>query len=191
MKKLNYAIVVEGKYDKIRLENIFDTVIVTTNGFGIYKNSETKKTIKKLALTCGIIVLTDSDNSGLQIRNYIKDLCKSGKVYDVFLPQIEGKEPRKNKASSQGFLGVEGISDDIIISAFDKFLNAKNNYENFADTSLLYADDLVGKKDSRIKRQILLEQMDLPESLSTNDLIKILNKIYTFNEYKNMLEKCK
>lgn len=191
MKKLDYVIVVEGKYDKIRLENIFDTIIVTTNGFGIYKNVKTQTTIKKLAKTIGIIVLTDSDSAGLQIRNYVKDLCKSGQVYDVFLPQIEGKERRKTKASSQGFLGVEGISDDIIISAFNKFSKNEKETENFADTALLYNDGIVGKKDSKQKRQMFLKQIDLPDNLSTNDLIKILNKTYSYSEYKNMLEKCK
>lgn len=191
MIKLDCAIVVEGKYDKIRLENIFDTIIVTTDGFGIYKNAKTQMTIKKLAEILGIIVLTDSDNAGLQIRNYIKNLCKSGQVYDIFLPQIEGKEKRKTKVSSQGFLGVEGISDDIIISTFEKFSKSEKNTEIFADTALLFADGIVGKKGSKQKRQMLLKQMDLPDNLSTNDLIKILNKIYSFDEYKNMLEKCK
>ena len=191
MIKLNEAIVVEGKYDKIRLENIFDTIIVTTNGFGLYKNSSTKKTIQKLAKTCGIIILTDSDNSGLQIRNYIKDLCKFGQVYDVYLPQIKGKERRKSKASSQGFLGVEGISDDIIITEFEKYFNTEIEIKNFADTALLFADGIVGKTDSKAKRKALLTQMSLPTNISTSDLIKILNKLYTFDEYKKMLEKCK
>ena len=192
MINLDLAIVVEGKYDKIRLENIFDTIIVTTDGFGIYNSKKIQATIKKLAETCGIIILTDSDSSGLQIRNHIKEIAKSGVCCDVFLPQIKGKEKRKVSPSSQGFLGVEGISDNIIVSAFEKFItNSQNNREPFADTALLYNDGLVGRQGSKVLRKKLLLLMDLPDNLSTNDLVKVLNRLYSYEEYEKMLEKCK
>ena len=192
MIKLNKAIIVEGKYDKIRLDNIFDAIIITTDGYSIYHNKEKIELIKKLAKETGIIVLTDSDSAGLQIRKFIKDIVKEGKVFDVFLPQIEGKEKRKQKRSSQGFLGVEGISDEIIVKCFEKFIlnDLEQSNKPFADTSLLYEDGFVGKSGSNAKKKALLKELDLPTNLSTSDLIKILNNLYTFEEYKKIIEKC-
>ena len=192
MIKLNKAIIVEGKYDKIRLDNIFDAIIITTDGYSIYHNKEKNELIKKLAKETGIIVLTDSDSAGLQIRKFIKDIVKEGKVFDVFLPQIEGKEKRKQKRSSQGFLGVEGISDEIIVKCFEKFIlnDLEQSNKPFADTSLLYEDGFVGKTGSNAKKKALLKKLDLPTNLSTSDLIKILNNLYTFEEYKKIIEKC-
>ena len=71
MIKINEAVIVEGKYDKIKLSNIIDAFIVETDGFCIYKNKEKLDFIRRLALERGIILLTDSDHSGFQIRNYI------------------------------------------------------------------------------------------------------------------------
>ena len=192
MIKLNKAIIVEGKYDKIRLDNIFDAIIITTDGYSIYHNKEKIELIKKLAKETGIIVLTDSDSAGLQIRKFIKDTVKEGTVFDVFLPQIEGKEKRKQKRSSQGFLGVEGISDEIIVKCFEKFIlnDLEQSNKPFADTSLLYEDGFVGKSGSNAKKKALLKELDLPTNLSTSDLIKILNNLYTFEEYKKIIEKC-
>ena len=192
MIKLNKAIIVEGKYDKIRLDNIFDAIIITTDGYSIYHNKEKNELIKKLAKETGIIVLTDSDSAGLQIRKFIKDTVKEGNVFDVFLPQIEGKEKRKQKRSSQGFLGVEGISDEIIVKCFEKFIlnDLEQSNKPFADTSLLYEDGFVGKTGSNAKKKALLKELDLPTNLSTSDLIKILNNLYTFEEYKKIIEKC-
>ena len=193
MIKLNKAIIVEGKYDKIRLDNIFDAIIIITDGYSIYHNKEKNELIKKLAKETGIIVLTDSDSAGLQIRKFIKDTVKEGNVFDVFLPQIEGKEKRKQKRSSQGFLGVEGISDEIIVKCFEKFIlnDLEQSNKPFADTSLLYEDGFVGKTESNAKKKALLKELDLPTNLSTSDLIKILNNLYTFEEYKKIIEKCK
>ena len=192
MIKLNKAIIVEGKYDKIRLDNIFDAIIIITDGYSIYHNKEKNELIKKLAKETGIIVLTDSDSAGLQIRKFIKDTVKEGNVFDVFLPQIEGKEKRKQKRSSQGFLGVEGISDEIIVKCFEKFIlnDLEQSNKPFADTSLLYEDGFVGKSGSNAKKKALLKELDLPTNLSTSDLIKILNNLYTFEEYKKIIEKC-
>ena len=192
MIKLNKAIIVEGKYDKIRLDNIFDAIIITTDGYSIYHNKEKIELIKKLAKETGIIVLTDSDSAGLQIRKFIKDTVKEGKVFDVYLPQIEGKEKRKQKRSSQGFLGVEGISDEIIVKCFEKFIlnDLEQSNKPFADTSLLYENGFVGKSGSNAKKKALLKELDLPTNLSTSDLIKILNNLYTFEEYKKIIEKC-
>lgn len=116
--KLDIPIIVEGKYDKIRLSNIFDTEIITTEGFGIFKNTEKAEYIKRLAERKGIAVLTDSDAAGTVIRNRIKAILPTADIINVYLPPIFGKEPRKSTPSKEGLVGVEGTPDNVILEAF-------------------------------------------------------------------------
>ena len=129
MIKLRRAVIVEGKYDKIKLSSLLDTVIITTDGFGIYKDKEKTELIRTLASTCGIVILTDSDSAGLKIRNHIKGCCKNGDIINVFVPQIKGKEKRKAVPSSEGYLGVEGLDTEILEAALKK---GYANYYNWA-----------------------------------------------------------
>ena len=117
MIKLKQTIIVEGKYDKIRLANIIDATIITTEGFRIFKDKEKRELIRILWDKNGLIVMTDSDKAGQLIRNHIKNIVPKAEVINVYLPQIKGKEKRKTSPSAEGVLGVEGTDDGIIISA--------------------------------------------------------------------------
>jgi len=117
---IEQAVIVEGKYDKIKLESIIDAVIIQTNGFAVFKDSEKMVLIKHFAHTNGIIILTDSDAAGFKIRNYLKGTIENDKITNVYIPDIFGKEKRKIKPSKEGKLGVEGINKDIIVNAFIK-----------------------------------------------------------------------
>ena len=117
MIRVKQAIIVEGRYDKIRLSNIVDTAIICTNGFSIYKDTDKQELIKSLAEKTGIIILTDSDSAGFQIRSFIRSIVKKGEVLNAVTPDIFGKERRKPQPSKQGKLGVEGIPDELIIEA--------------------------------------------------------------------------
>ena len=121
MIKLDMPIIVEGKYDKITLENVVDTLIISTDGFRIFKDSQMCALIRTLAEQKGIIVMTDSDGAGQVIRNHIKNIASSGKIINVYVPQLRGKEKRKSTASKEGFLGVEGLSKDILKEALLKY----------------------------------------------------------------------
>ena len=118
MIKIREAVIVEGKYDKIKLSNFLDALIVETNGFGIYKDKERLAFIRRLAKERGIILLTDSDHSGFQIRNYIANGIPKDRIKHLYIPDIYGREKRKKEPSKEGKLGVEGISDDILIKLF-------------------------------------------------------------------------
>ncbi|MBQ4247912.1 MAG: toprim domain-containing protein, partial [Ruminococcus sp.] len=120
MIKINEAIIVEGKYDKIKLSSIVDAVIIITNGFGIFKDEEKLGLIRYYAQKTGIIILTDSDAAGRKIRGYIKGAVKGGKITNVYIPDVFGKEKRKTKPSAEGKLGVEGIDVDTLLEAFRK-----------------------------------------------------------------------
>lgn len=101
MIKIREAVIVEGKYDKIKLSNFLDALIVETNGFGIYKDKERLAFIRRLAKERGIILLTDSDHSGFQIRNYIANGIPKDRIKHLYIPDIYGREKRKKEPSKQ------------------------------------------------------------------------------------------
>ena len=192
MIKIKEAIVVEGVYDKIKLSGIFDTTIVVTDGFMIFKNKPLMNMLATLADKNGIIVFTDSDRAGFQIRNYIKNVLKNKNVKHAYIPDIKGKEKRKDKPSKEGFLGVEGVSNDIIIAAIqnaatsDDDLSANVRRITKAD---LCMDGFTGSADSHAKRSAFLKKLGLPVRMSTNMMLDTLNAIYGYDEYKKLLEK--
>ncbi len=189
MIKLDLPIIVEGKYDKIKLSSIFDTVILTTEGFGIFKNKEKVQLIKKLSQKNGIIVLTDSDSAGGIIRSYLKNILSEDKIHHIFLPRIKGKEKRKAKASSEGLLGVEGIDKETILKAFERFLpNRTKKSKAPITTAFLMSQGLSGGEDSRLKRKYLLDRLNLPYCVSTATLKKILSEISDEDEIISIME---
>ena len=182
------AIIVEGKYDKIKLSSVIDGVIIQTNGFELYKNEEKRRMIKLFADKAGIIILTDSDSAGFQIRNYIKSFVCGDKITNVYIPDIFGKEKRKDKPSKEGKLGVEGVSAEILIKAFESSgaLCAKTSGKNITNLDL-YELGLVGTKDAHSKRKALLKALDLPEHISSKAMLDILNKCFSKDELINTL----
>lgn len=188
MIKIKEAIVVEGTYDKIKLSNIFDTLIVTTDGFDIFKNQSKVNLIKKLAKKDGIIILTDSDRAGFVIRNYVKNFAKDGCVKHAYIPEVVGKEKRKSAPSKEGFLGVEGICDDIIITAVEKCATQSTKDERLITKADLFSDGLSGGENSFKYRKILTKELDLPKRISANMLLDVLNSLFTYEEYKEKIK---
>ena len=207
MIKLKEAIIVEGKYDKIKLSSIVDGLIITTDGFGIFKDKEKRELIKLLAKKRGIIILTDSDSAGFLIRSHIKGFVKEGEIKNVFVPDIFGKEKRKTAPSKEGKLGVEGISREILESALKKAgianLQGQNEGQNEGQNqgqdkqpqqrevtkTDLFEDGLSGGADSKAKRALLLSQLGLPRRMSTNTLLEAINVLYSYEEYKQALSR--
>lgn len=186
MIKIKQAVIVEGKYDKIRLSNIVDAVIIPTHGFSIYKDKETAELIKTLARTTGIIILTDSDSAGFQIRSRIRNIVRDGEVINVYIPDIAGKERRKREPSKEGLLGVEGIDDKLLIEAFRKAGVIAEERPRVTDP-ITKADlldlGLVGGEGSAAKRADLQKKLGLPARLSANMLLEILNVMYTREDF--------
>lgn len=189
MIKLDRPVIVEGKYDIIKLNNIIDGIIIKTDGFGIFKDKEKQKLIRRLADEKGIIILTDSDSAGFLIRNFIKSTVPADKITHVYIPDIKGKEKRKDHESKEGKLGVEGIDENVLKSCFEKagVLCEKTESARKLITNLdFYEYGLSGKANSKEKRKLLLKKLDLPERMSSSSIIKILNTFITFEEF----EKC-
>ncbi|MGN1482065.1 toprim domain-containing protein [Porcipelethomonas sp.] len=193
MIKIDQAIIVEGKYDKIKISSIVDAVIIVTNGFGIFKDTEKLELIKYYAVKTGIIILTDSDSAGFKIRNHIKGAVKNGKIYNVYIPDIIGKEKRKTKPSAEGKLGVEGVEKRIILKAFENAgitasESADDGREKISKTDL-YMLGLSGGKNSSVLRRRLLEYLNLPTLLSSNSMLEVLNTMMDCDELKEIMDK--
>lgn len=191
MIKIKEAVIVEGKYDKIKLATILDAPIVTTDGFRIFKDKEKQKFIRNLAEKRGILILTDSDSAGLMIRSFLGGSIKKEYIKHAYIPELFGKEKRKTEASKEGLLGVEGVSKEIIIKSLEKagVLAQDSQVVNDPITKIdLYDDGFFGKDNCAEKRKILLRKVSLPSNLSTNALVQMLNVFMTRDEYKTLVK---
>lgn len=186
MIKIRQAVIVEGKYDKIKLSGIIDAPIIQTDGFGIFKDKELQLLIRKLAEKRGILVLTDSDSAGFKIRSFIGSTVNQKDIVHAYIPDIFGKESRKTEPSKEGKIGVEGVSEQVIMQAL---ANAGVLCETAMEparpiTKLdLYELGFTGGADSSKKRAALLRYYSFPERLSANSLVKVLNCITTYEQF--------
>lgn len=189
MIKINEAIIVEGKYDKIKLSSIVDAVIITTNGYGIFKDTEKLSLIRYYAEKTGIIILTDSDSAGMKIRNYIKGAIKNGRIVNVYIPDVFGKEKRKEKPSAEGKLGVEGISPEVLLNAFEKsgITSTERIGEPDINNFTLYELGLSGGTNSRELRTVLQKRLGLPKLMSASSLIEVLNTMMNSEELSKLV----
>lgn len=178
MIRIEPAIVVEGRYDKNKIKQLFDTVVLDTAGFGIFKDREKAAFIRRLARTKGILVLTDSDHAGFQIRNYIKNIAAGGKVYHAYTPDLYGKERRKSRPSREGKLGVEGVPDQVIIEAVRRSGVPMEEGASRQRSSMIKSDFLdwgLAGPGSAARRKKLLAALELPEDMTANALLEAVN----------------
>lgn len=195
MKKLKipYPIIVEGKYDKMKISSVCDGLIIKTDGFGVFKKSETAALVRTLAKNSPLIVLTDSDGGGRIIRSHISALVPKDKLIQLYIPRIEGKEKRKAEPSREGTLGVEGMSDEIIYDLLLPFSDGseraeagerlKRISENPLSKVDFFMDGLTGGKDSSLKRDEIASRFGLPPQMSAGALLEALRVIATYEEY--------
>ena len=172
MIKIKQAVIVEGKYDKIKLSTVLDTVIIQTDGFGIFKDKEKQKLIKRLAQTRGIVILTDSDSAGFKIRSFIGGSVPKDSVIHAYIPDVFGKERRKEALNRAG-VTCESTQE-------------KSRAVTVAD---LYEAGLSGKADSAALRKKFLRSLSLPERLSTSALVDMINIFMTYDEFQESIRK--
>ena len=190
-KKIAFPILVEGKYDKNTLLQIFDAHIISLGGFGVFNSKEKQQFIKKIAKD-GIIVLTDSDGGGRQIRSFLLGILSPSLVHNVYIPKVEGKEKRKTKASRSGFLGVEGMKRDVLEKLLSPFvidggrvkLSGENSEREITKADL-FADGLSGGAGSAMLRRELCVHFELPEDLTAKAMLEALNMLVGYSEYKD------
>ena len=190
--KIDLPIIVEGKYDKIKIKSLFDACVITTEGFGVFKNSEKLALIKKLAAKSKIIVITDSDGAGKLIRSHITSAIPKDKLIQLYTPQVVGKEKRKAEASKEGFLGVEGTDAEILRKLLSPF--ASDVPEGAAERCEiekldLYELGLTGGADSAQNRDALAVRLGLPRAMTPNALLAALNVLISREELYEICKK--
>ena len=191
--KVKEAVIVEGKYDKIKLSSLIDGVIIETNGFQIFKDPEQMAMIRRLAETRGILVLTDSDGAGFVIRNYLSSSIPAEQIKHAYVPDMFGKEKRKEKPSKEGKLGVEGVPTQVILEALQR-AGATCGQEPVAcpkrmiTKTDLFEAGLSGGENSAQKRRALLKRLKLPEHLAPNALVKVLNSLMGYEEFYKLVQ---
>lgn len=187
---VNEVVVVEGKYDKIKLESVIDADIITLDGFGIFKSDEKKALIRHAALTRGVIVLTDSDSAGMVIRNYVKNVTAGKGTTNLYIPSVEGKEKRKASPSKEGLVGVEGIDPEVIRELFRTFAVSEKRAPEILRQDL-YERGFMGLDGSKERRQALQKRLSLPKSMSSTALLAALNILLTKEEFIKICEEIK
>ncbi len=193
MLRIKEAIVVEGRYDKNTLSQLVDTVILETHGFSIFSDEKQLALLRRLAKTQGLIILTDSDGAGFVIRNYLKGAIPPDAVKHAYIPDVHGKERRKRSWGKEEKLGVEGMPPSILEEALRRagatFLEETAQKTNPAPLTKtdLYLLGLSGRDGSAILRSRLLRKLSLPEHLSPNALLPVLNALYSKEELETIL----
>ena len=192
MIRLKEAIIVEGRYDKIKLSGIVDAPIIETGGFRVFNDREKQKLIRQIAAARGIVILTDSDGAGFVIRNFLKGAVPKEQIKNCYIPQLAGKEKRKAQAGKEGLLGVEGMTDEVIIEALRRcgatVLGEETALREEISKADLYELGLTGTAYSAELRQRLLKYLNLPTYLSANAMLTALNCLYSYEELKETLE---
>ena len=195
-KKLNikYPIIVEGKYDRLRLLNVCEANIITTDGFGIFKKSEKLALIRQLCLQTPIIVLTDSDGAGKLIRSHITSAIPKEKLIHLYIPKIRGTEKRKSQASAEGTLGVEGMEKELlyeILRPFEATEDVLTRIENPLSKVDFYIDGLSGGANSAQARDNLATSLGLPTGMTANALLAALKILISYDEYLKIVNRNK
>lgn len=194
MIKLREAILVEGRYDKNALRQLVDAPVFESGGFGIRNDKELMTFLRNTAERRGLIVLTDSDGAGFQIRRFIKESIPAKYLKHAYIPDIYGKESRKKAPGREGKLGVEGMPPQVLIEALLRCGAEVESAESEAERAKgitktdFFNLGLSGCEDSCIKRSCLKRKMGLPEHLSTNGLLDAINIMFEREEFLLFME---
>ncbi len=191
-------VVVEGKYDKLKVKQIVSSAVLSTEGFGVFNNREKRDLIAKAGRE-GVILLCDSDGGGKQIRSKLKGMLNGITVYDLYIPEIPGRERRKDSRSKAGLLGVEGMENGVLEQIFRRFSDAHPELSddgtgNVPGTdrisrAFLYEMGLNGTSRSAENRKLLCRELGLPEKMTVNALAEILGIVSDRQEVESIMKK--
>ena len=191
MIRVREAIVVEGRYDANTLRQIVDAPIFETGGFGVFNDKELVALLRTAAQKRGLIILTDSDGAGFVIRSYLSGAIDPACVKHAYIPDVPGKERRKDHPSKEGKLGVEGMTPDVLIEALRRagatiLGETEKAVPGEITKADLYQKGLSGKSDSAARRRELIKSLNLPERMSANALLRALNLMMTREEFLSL-----
>lgn len=141
--RIKEVIVVEGRDDETALKKAVDAEIIITHGFGV--KEATFKLIQKAQDRCGVIVLTDPDHAGEQIRERISKRVKG--VKHAFIP--------RELARKGDNIGVENATSAAIVESLKKAHVEEIDAEIiFSNKDLLKYDLIIANNASERRDQI-------------------------------------
>ena len=181
-----YPVIVEGKYDRLRLLTVMEGQIIPTDGFGVFRSKDKQALLRTLAKDKPIIVLTDSDGAGKLIRAHLHGIVPPERIISLYTPRIAGKEKRKEAPSAEGILGVEGMEQQLLYDLLAPYADARAHLraaENPLSKVDFYEDKLTGAPDSAARRDALAEKLGLPAGMTPNALLAALRYLCTYEEY--------
>ena len=191
--KIPYPVIVEGRYDKLRLQNVIEAQILTTDGFGVFNQCEKTQLFQTMAKRTPVILLTDSDGAGKLIRSHLSSVIPPERLIHLYVPRIEGKERRKSAPSAEGILGVEGMENELLYRLFTPYADpdtvAVRMTENPLCKADLYADGLTGREGSAEKRDALAARLELPPRMTPNAFLAALRVLCSYEEYCDLVGK--
>lgn len=188
-----FPVIVEGKYDKIRLSNIMEGQIITTDGFGVFRQKEKQLLIRRMSEHSPLILLTDSDGGGKVIRSHLTGMVPKDRLIQLYIPPVKGKERRKATPSAAGLLGVEGMQDDVLRSLLRPYAieDGSPAAERLRGNPLcktdLFRDGLTGHPDSSARRDELCERLSLPVGMTSGALLAALRMLLSYEEYLELV----
>ena len=187
--KISLPIIVEGRYDKSALSGYLDATIITTGGFSIFNDKEKQALIRKIAKN-GIIILTDSDGGGKQIRKFLSGILPPDRIHNLYIPKVEGKESRKRKPSKSGTLGVEGMEKKTILRLLAPFIDGKNEQKSQKMITKVdfFFHSLTGCPGAAENRAILCRECGLPEDMTPNALLEAMNLLFGYDEFIRLVD---
>lgn len=188
--KIKYPVICEGRYDKIKLSSVIDTVIITTDGFGVFKNDEKISLLRQLSEKGRIIVVTDSDGGGRVIRNFIRGIIPKENIINLYIPQIIGKEKRKSRPSAEGTLGVEGMDVSLLRDIFAPYTGEVKQQLSLTKADF-YSLGLSGGDGAREMRDKLCRRANLPLGMASNALLEAVNLLFDEETFFKILEDIK
>ena len=209
--KLKETVIVEGRYDRIKLSELIASPMIETGGFRVFKDKEKQELIRAVARRRGILVMTDVDSAGFVIRNFLRGIVPQEQILHAYIPTIKGKEKRKQEASKEGILGVEGIDRDALIESIRNsgahIINslplvkgggsAQADSEGWQNcTSAARSVDhqnrflrlrASGCANAAVHREEVLASLGLPKYLSANAMLAAMNCLFTKEEFEQYL----
>ncbi len=189
--KIPYPVIVEGAYDKLRLEAVMEGQILTTDGFGIFRRQEKARLFCRLAERTPIILLTDSDGAGKLIRSHLTSMIPKDRLIQLYIPRVAGKERRKSAPSAEGVLGVEGMENGLLYRLLEPYADAETVNARLLENPLsktdLYLDGLTGGEGSAERRDALAERLGMPKGMTPNALLAALRVLCSYEEYCDLV----
>ena len=189
-EKIREVIVVEGRYDKNALLQVVEATVVETGGFGVFNDKEKLAFFRRLAEKRGLILLTDSDGAGFVIRNYLKGALPKDKIKQAYVPDVYGKERRKQRGGKEGKLGVEGMPPEVLLESLRRCGATFEGEETAVSAPSITKADMMEKglvgPNSEQKRKELLQKLQLPGHMTANALLEALNLLMTREEFDEL-----